>query len=133
MAGLFAGVEALNRSLDYHLQRHNVLAGNIANVDTPGFRPKEIVRTADPAPAGAEVLAATNERHISGGGRGGALADLLVVEDRTAPAGADGNSVSLERESSKIAANDLRYEGAVRVVARQLALLRYAASDGTQG
>ncbi len=133
MAGLFAGVETLNRALDYHLQRHNVLAGNIANVDTPGFRPMEIVRTAEPAGNSPHALSATSEKHFTSAGAGGGMPDLLVVEDRTAPSGADGNSVSLERESSKIAANDLRYEGAVRVVARQLALLRYAASDGTQG
>jgi flagellar basal-body rod protein FlgB len=133
MAGLFSGVDALNRALDYHLQRHNVLAGNIANVDTPGFRPMELVRAGDAETGATSALLATSERHFTSASAGGALPDVIVREDRTAPAGADGNSVSLERESSKIAANDLRYEGAVRVVARQLALLRYAASDGTSG
>lgn len=132
MAGLFAGVEAMSRTLDYHLQRHNVLAGNIANVDTPGFRPAELVRGAE-LTTGSGHLTATDERHFTTSSAPGGLPEVLVVEDRTARPGADGNSVSLERESSKIAANDLRYEGAVKVVARQLALLRYAASDGTQG
>ncbi len=32
----------LERSLDVRLVRHNVLAGNVANVDTPGYAPKDI-------------------------------------------------------------------------------------------
>ena len=31
---------------------------------------------------------------------------------------------------SKVAANNIRYEGAVRIVRSQLGLLRYAANDG---
>jgi flagellar basal body rod protein FlgB len=47
--------------------------------------------------------------------------------------GLDGNSVSLEREMSKLAANDLRYDGAVKIVTGKLAMLRYAANDGSGG
>jgi flagellar basal body rod protein FlgB len=41
--------------------------------------------------------------------------------------------VSLEHEMSKLAANDIRFEGAVKIVTQQLALLRYAANDGNGG
>ena len=45
--------------------------------------------------------------------------------------GGDGNTVSLEREMAKVAANDLRYQAVGRIVRQQLGLLRYAAADAT--
>jgi hypothetical protein len=36
----------LERALDVRLIRQNVLAANVANVDTPGFRPKDVDFTA---------------------------------------------------------------------------------------
>jgi len=41
-----------------------------------------------------------------------------AFEEQVVEPGADGNSVSLEREMSKLAANDLRYDGAAKLVAR---------------
>ena len=36
----------LERALDVRLVRENVLAANVANVDTPGFKPKDVDFTA---------------------------------------------------------------------------------------
>ena len=55
---------------------------------------------------------------------------LTESEEQVVSPGNDGNAVSLEREMSKVAANNIRYEGAVRIVRSQLGLLRYAANDG---
>jgi flagellar basal-body rod protein FlgB len=134
MAGLFDAIQPLHRSLDFHTERHNVLASNIANVDTPGFRALELIR----GEAGGDDLgfggpplrlATSHERHFP---RPGAASepDLGEVrEDPTAQIGADGNSVSLDREMSKLAANDLRYETATALVRSHLGGLRYAAGD----
>ncbi|MBI2893690.1 MAG: flagellar basal body rod protein FlgB [Deltaproteobacteria bacterium] len=131
MSNLFMGVDALTRTLDYHLERHNVLASNIANVNTPGFRPMELVRETERAAGHQPPLIATDERHFSAAPAGGGPGEVVVREDQAVRPGADGNSVSLERESAKIAANDIRYEGAVKIVAHSLAMLRYAANDGS--
>jgi len=130
MTELFHGVSQLHRALDYHLERQNVLASNVANVDTPGYRPFELVRQDVASDNGDGLrLAATDRRHI---GVNGELAPfrLEAAEEQVVNAGNDGNAVSLEREMSKVAANQLRYEGAIRIVRSQLGLLRYAANDG---
>ena len=130
MTEIFRGVNNLQRALDYHLERHNVLASNVANVDTPGFRPLELVREDVPRnERGRLRLRTTNGRHV-GGPRGPGEFRLAESEERVANPGNDGNAVSLEREMSKVAANQLRYEGAIKIVRSQLGLLRYAANDG---
>jgi flagellar basal-body rod protein FlgB len=131
VAGIFNTITALQRPLDFHLERHGVLASNIANVDTPGFRSRDLVR-GTPADFGNTLsMAATAEGHI--GALGGTSAEPRVaIEDSTAP-GRDGNSVSLELEMSRLGANDLRYDAVAQMVTRHLGMLRYAASDGTSG
>ncbi|MDH5491330.1 MAG: flagellar basal body rod protein FlgB, partial [Myxococcales bacterium] len=129
MANLFSNVDVARYALDYHMQRHNVLASNVANVDTPGFRPQELVREVDRGFAGTLRVQQTREGHLQPPGVGSAGLEEARTE-RVIQPGADGNAVSLEREMAKVAANNLRFETASRIVRQQLALLRYAASDG---
>jgi flagellar basal-body rod protein FlgB len=122
----------LQRALDYHAERHNVVASNIANANTPGFRPNELLRANNAAVAPSLPLARTAQTHL-GAGAAGAEHAARLAEDKSSVAGLDGNCVSLEHEMAKLSANDLRYQGAARLVTRQLAMLRYAANDGNAG
>ncbi len=130
MGPLFRIVDTSARAMDYHLRRHNVLASNVANVDTPGFRPRDLVRVG-PASSGeapAMPLATTAERHLLP--PGAEPAGRQVREEEVVRPGGDGNAVSLEREMAKIGANRVRYETVGRIVRQQLGLLRYAAQEG---
>jgi len=118
-------VDALQSALTYHRERHTVLAGNVANLDTPGFRPRDLERVTANAP---EQLATTEPGHIATE----TTSDYVTsYDDGGALQGTDGNAVSLERELSKIDANRARYATAAELVSRRLAMLRYAAGDGT--
>jgi flagellar basal-body rod protein FlgB len=131
MSDLFKGVDSQRRALDFHLSRHNVLASNLANAETPGFRPLELLREIDKNGT-AVPMSVSNEGHFATNGAGTAE-QYVSREDQTAAPGANGNAVGLEHEMSKLAANDIRFEGAVKIVAQQLAMLRYAANDGNGG
>lgn len=122
-------VGAFHRALDYHAERHNVLASNIANANTPGFEPKELLRVEADEFHGSLPMTRTEQTHFLGTGVP-ALHDQTVVADDSSVGGLDGNNVSIEREMSKLQANDLRFQGAAKLVTRQLAMLRYAANDG---
>lgn len=125
MAVDLSTVDTLQAALTYHRERHTVLAGNVANLDTPGYRPADLQRrtASDPAP-----LAVTHEGHIPAPGG----SDFVTsFDDGGALQSTDGNAVSLERELSKIDANRARYATSAELVSRRLALLRYAAGDGT--
>lgn len=125
-------VAPFHRSLDYHSSRHNVLASNIANANTPGFRPRELLRVEAEEFASKLPLVRTEQEHFNTTGLE-AVHDQTVVQDDSNIGGLDGNNVSLEREMSKLEANDLRYQGAAKLVSRHLGMLRYAANDGSGG
>ena len=132
MSELFSNIAPLQRALDYHSERHNVVASNVANANTPGFKPMELLRVEDQALGNTLPLKVTKEAHLNSG----ELAELhgaTLVEDQSALGGLDGNSVSLEREMSKLSANDLRYESAAKMLSHKLGMLRYAANDGGNG
>lgn len=128
---MFRGVDRLRGALDYHASRHVVLSSNLANAETPGFKPLELLRQPERAELATLPLEVTSQAHV--GATNESAAQYDTREDRTAPAGANGNSVSLEHEMSKLAANDIRFEGAVKIVSHQLAMLRYASNDGSGG
>lgn len=125
MAVDLSTVDTLQQALTYHRERHTVLAGNVANLDTPGYRPVDLNRT---TPDDGQQLAVTAGGHIAA-----SPGEQIVtsLDDGGALQSADGNAVSLERELAKIDANRTRYAASSELVTRRLALLRYAAGDGT--
>ena len=133
---LFAGVNPLHASLDYHLERQNVLASNIAHVDTPGFHPKDLERV-EGAGSFAHVMGVamgrTNAAHIASEAGTGVPQVGRVFTDPTAGGGADGNYVSLEREAGKLASNQVRYDFVSVLVSSELRGLLWAAQDGKAG
>jgi len=120
-----SSIDILQAAMTYHRDRHTVLAGNIANLDTPGYRPLDLERRTADDPA---ALAVTDPGHIADQPGSDYVTSF---DDGGALQSPDGNAVSLERELSKIDANRTRYATAAELVSRQLATLRYAAGDGT--
>ncbi|MFO0738528.1 MAG: flagellar basal body rod protein FlgB [Labilithrix sp.] len=137
--GLLDGVENLRGALDYHLERHNLLASNLAHIDTPGYKPVDLERTGNFA--GELQVAMTSEGHMQGSssgtagvaGPGGKSAHGKIVEDTGSDAGGDNNGVDLDREAVKIASNQMRYDMIAQLASSQLQGLEWAATDGKRG
>lgn len=131
MADLFGDLAPLRSALDYHLDRHNVLASNIAHVDTPGYVARDLARVHETS--FEHVLdisiARTNQGHLEGTKEPKSTTGR-IVDDPAAGAGNDKNSVSLDREAAKIAANQLRYDVSSALASAELAQLAFAAGDG---
>ena len=127
MKSIFETVDQLQPVLDFHRDRHSVLSGNVANVNTPGYVPFDMTLEHLP-PEASITLERTAVGHLdslekSSDGR------TVFQDDSISPSG-DGNAVNLERELSKIDANRLRYGTTTELISRRLALLRYTAGDG---
>lgn len=122
----------LERGLDFRLERANVINANLANVDTPGYTPVELkfeeqlqrfYLGEEPRPS----LMQTNESHQPGeveDQRAGLEFDFYSLPDM------DGNSVDLDHEMVKLAANQGGYKASAKAYTKRMALLKYAITEG---
>src|SRR4051812_43137511 len=108
---------ALERTIAGASQRHNALAANIANASTPGYRRVDV----DFHGALAAALGSSDAKHAVAGAAFTTQADAAVGVTQ-----ADGNSVDIDNESAKLAANALEQQAAVSVAKTRNAILRSA-------
>ena len=115
----------LRTRMQWHQQRQQVLAQNVANADTPNFRPSDLEQPKiGQAALGLHPvqLARTNAGHISGfAGDSTFRGDPNQFQVRPA-----GNAVNLEDEMMKVAANQMDYQAATALYARSLGLIKVA-------
>ena len=121
-------VEALRATLGRAARRAEVAASNLANVDTPGYRAVKAVFPELTAAQGGLRAARTREGHIApGAGRGERGTLVEAPADRMR---ADGNTVDIDLEMTRLAATEGRFRTAAQMVRKRFALLIYAANDG---
>jgi flagellar basal-body rod protein FlgB len=126
MSTIHSTVALLERSLDYHNKRHSVIASNIANVQTPGYRPRDV--SFSDALSRAGRLTRTHGMHLPVSPD--SPTGMPVFDDAAVQPGIDGNAVSMERQMAKMTANSLRYRAIAELISRRIGMLRYAATDG---
>jgi flagellar basal-body rod protein FlgB len=134
-------IKRLESSLDIRLEKQNVLNGNLANIDTPGYLPREfdfdkaLAAAERPAlqraPVGSSVPAREDHLPLTAAGplpeaQGGAGVEI----SRTATGGLDGNGVDLDKTMVELSRNALLYGAAAKSAGKKLAILRYVATDG---
>lgn len=115
---LFSGTnyQATKQLLDAAMLRHEALAANIANVETPGYKrvdlPKEF----------SQEFAA----HLRGGGGPGAP-EAKIAEDATASSRRkDGNTVQLDKELLAMGKNEAEYDTLTEFVSGSIKQLKLA-------
>jgi len=137
-----ATLATLERSLDVRLERQNVLAGDIANVDTPGFMPSDIdfraameqaTTTLGDSTAPAPQLPLDGPRGLRPmplASHGTTPGGAPLIQAEGAKPGLDGNGVDLDRTMVAMAQNAIQYAASAKAAGKKLAILRYVASDG---
>jgi flagellar basal-body rod protein FlgB len=104
-------VRGLAGALELHQQRHNVISENLANVETPGYRARDVAfhDALESAFAGEGVAAAQRAE---------------TVVDTSSPIKIDGNSVDLDLETTRLADNAFRIVTLSRLIAKKYAGLK---------
>ncbi len=117
-------IQLLERTLDLRSARQRVIASNLANEETPGYRASELnfmdqLRSAHHGRLPV-VLAATQPRHFGLHGAQGVQAVAGKLNE--VPAGdlpLDANSVNLELEMAKLSDNAMQYNTAATILAKK--------------
>ena len=105
-------------------ERAKVIAGNVANADTPGFRARDLRPFAETyRNAGANPIRATRVGHFTSSDAGGMTARVTEDQGGLAP---NGNSVSLEDEMVKNAETKRQHDISIAVYRSSLTMLRTA-------
>lgn len=115
-------------------QRQQAIAGNIANIDTPGYQRRSVdfedtLRRQSSLPDSSgklpRTLAVTNARHfampqsIGGTLPPGAATERDVVSQRN-----DNNVVSVDEEMTLLAETQIRYQALTQTMGKQIGILR---------
>jgi flagellar basal-body rod protein FlgB len=129
----FPVLSALRTKMQWHQERQRVLSENVANADTPTFRPRDLVEPkfdstgAVTGTMGPLSMLRTSAAHIVSSSGSDSFDQNQKVGFQTRPA---GNAVSLEEEMMKVAANQMDYAAATSLYSKSLHLLKTAIGKG---
>ena len=124
-------LQLMGKALDVSAKRHNLIASNIANMDTIGYTPSDLDfnKTLDRAMAKPEpdYLAKTHDRHLATNG-----------ENRFALQGEDSedvdihhlDSVNIDTEMFNLMENNIKYRTTTELLLRKMTILNYAIDEG---
>ena len=138
-------------ALDGLSQRESLIASNLANIDTPGYRPESLdfestlrsvmasqgidtgqttsgsvgnMRPPSSGPSAAMALQTTDPRHYAGGAA--ATGSTLASQTFDGSLRNDGNTVDLESEMTALVDTQLRYGAVSELVTGKLGMLHDA-------
>jgi flagellar basal-body rod protein FlgB len=119
-------MRGLERVLDLSAFRHQVIAANLANIDTPGYRTRDL----RPFAGEIERAMAGKEPSLTEASLAGPSFTPIAHEIRGLLERPDGNNVSVERESLLLAQNQLRFQVAVQFMKAEFHRMSLAITGG---
>jgi len=103
----------LQAAISFTARRHELIANNVANIATPGFKAKDLSeKDFNSALANSDLRSRKAFKVI----------DSLDVD----PTRTDGNNVSIEREMSKMSSNAIRHNVMISLLKKQMRSIEMA-------
>ena len=107
-------VNLVEKALNVRSFYHKILSGNIANVETPNYKEKDI-----------DFLKEL-EKQMGG-------ASAVEVKEKTEDSGMnslDGNTVDIEKQMVKMTENSMVYNSLVQIITKKFSMMRYMINEG---
>jgi flagellar basal-body rod protein FlgB len=125
-------IGALNTSLNLRLLNQNVISGNIANADTPGYKAKTMefegaLRDALGTGEGIKQEA-TSPGHMANGPTDPIHPE--IYDDPNGVESLDGNTVDRANEMARMTENQLLYETSAALLKHKLGMIKYGITEG---
>jgi flagellar basal-body rod protein FlgB len=130
--GLFSQTfSVLEKSMNLRSQKHNLLASNVANMDTPNFKAFDILVEKEMQKSTGVTntmpLMRTQSAHISLTGIGDVNApEIQEVERPLYDFHADGNTVDIDKTMSMMSENGLLYNASAQMISKKFQSLMTA-------
>jgi flagellar basal-body rod protein FlgB len=122
----------LKRSLDASAERGRVIAHNIANVNTKGYKALKVKfeeKLQETLQGNSVNLIATHENHIKDSS---SETSYEIVKDNSSSMKLDGNNVDIDNEMTNLSANNIMYNALISQANSRLSMRRYIISGGSK-
>ncbi|RLC30322.1 MAG: flagellar basal body rod protein FlgB [Deltaproteobacteria bacterium] len=126
----------LEKNLDLRSLRHNLIISNIANRDTPHYKAFDVavdeeMKKLDGLNREVVRMVKTRKNHLGPPGTAGESPEIVQTSDfSTFEQNADGNTVNVEKEMTKLAENNLLYETMAQIIRKKFQDLKIAIQGG---
>ncbi|MDR3684393.1 MAG: flagellar basal body rod protein FlgB [Geothrix sp.] len=134
LTGGNAMIQTMDLSMSLASKRQTLIASNLANLDTPGYRTRDFsfegaMKSALSGQKSPASLATTNPMHL----QGSMEASLPPTTDALQPSAErnDGNDVSLDRENMLLARTQINYQASSTFMQVELRKLYAVIKEGT--
>lgn len=128
-------IQTMDRALSLASRRQTLIASNLANLDTPGYRTRDFsfeaaLKSALTGQKSPNSLATTHPMHL----QGSPSLSLPPSTDPLIPSAErnDGNDVSLDRENMLLARTQSAYQTASTFLQGELRMLYAAIREGSK-
>jgi len=120
--------DLIKKSLDVSVERGKVIANNIANFNTKGYK-RFYVTFEDNLKESQDKLAleVTDKKHIKNSIEYG---EMEIKKDEATSVRKDGNNVDVDNEMTNLAANTLKYNALITELNSRISIKRYIISGG---
>ncbi len=115
-------VDQLKAKMHWLQARQKLLAANVANADTPRFKPQDLKPLASGGTSSV-TLERTSDSHLGGSDAKAGADPRNGKRFETTPS---GNAVALEDEMLKIAETQMDYQAVASLYSKSLSLLKIA-------
>ncbi|MBW1714103.1 MAG: flagellar basal body rod protein FlgB [Deltaproteobacteria bacterium] len=117
-------VRLLGNVLNYRVDRHSLLASNLANIETPNYKTKDIafeqaLQAALPDPNQLRMVR-THARHLPLYDASGRVRSQVVT----------GGEVDIDKQMAKLAENNLMYNAMVQLLSGKYRAIRETIEQG---
>lgn len=102
----FNYINVLDKAADASLKRNEVIVNNLANVDTPGYKRKDVMFESFLI---QELIGDNSLDKRVAGARYDALDARVYTDHASLSYRLDGNNVNIDTESANLAQNQIRY------------------------
>ena len=126
--------DLLVKTAQLRSQKAEVIAGNIANLDTPGYRAKNFefadqLRQASGISTNLPAMTTTHANHLGHRSSINSIRGCVTIKENSL-GGLDGNSVNLDQEMADQAINNGAYARALQMLKSKMSILKNAIVEG---
>jgi len=127
-------VSILEKALDLRSKKHNVIASNIANMDTPDYKAFDLVIEKELQKVTGQKnsisLNKTNKVHMESQRSKAGGVSVVIDDTQGLSLRGDGNTVDIDKQMGNMAENTLMYKAAAQMIQRKFQGLKSVIQGG---